>query len=207
MIKDIVFDLGGVLVPLNRRECVSAFNALGYNDFNSVINEYVQGGFFLDYEKGQISTRQFRDIIRENINAQQRDSVSDSDIDAAMKKFLDPVSEVNLDLLLALKMNFRVFLLSNTNPIAINAVESYFAREGKVMKDYFDHMFLSYEMQLVKPEKEIFERMLNEGNMCANETLYIDDSPVNIRMSESLGIVSGLYSPGADLADMVRRYL
>lgn len=207
MIKDIVFDLGGVLVPLNRRACVGAFNALGYDDFNSVIDEYVQGGFFLDYEKGEISTRQFRDIIRQNIKGQYRDSVTDNDIDDAMKKFLEPVTDVNLDLLIDLRKNYRVFLLSNTNPIAIKAVESYFARGGKVMKDYFDHMFLSYEMQLVKPEKEIFERMLNEGNMCAEETLYIDDSPANITMSENIGIVSGLYSPGTDLVEMVRRSL
>jgi putative hydrolase of the HAD superfamily len=207
MIKNIVFDLGGVLVPLNRSKCVNAFDAMGYDDFNSVINEYVQGGFFLDYERGKITTEQFRDIIRQNIDKENRPNVADSDIDDAMKKFLDPVSDVNLELLLSLRKNYRVFLLSNTNPIAINAAESYFAKEGRVMKDYFDHMFLSFEMNLVKPDKEIFERMLKEGNMKGDQTLYIDDSPANISTSEEIGIVSVLYSPGADLVETVRRYL
>lgn len=207
MIKNIVFDLGGVLVPLNRSRCVKAFKEIGYDDFNSVIDEYLQEGFFLDYERGKISSKQFRDIIRQNINTENRASVSDRDIDAAMKLFLDPVSDANLEFLFSLRKDYRVFLLSNTNPIAINAAKPYFAKKGREMEDYFEHMFLSYEMKLVKPEKEIFKRMLKEGNMKEGQTLYIDDSPANIRTSKELGIVSVLYSPGADLEELVRRYL
>ena len=84
MIKNIIFDLGGVIVGLDKQNCIDSFSAIGFDDFGRIINEYVQDGFFLDFEKGKIGSEEFRENIRKDIHG----IVSDEQIDSAMAAFL-----------------------------------------------------------------------------------------------------------------------
>lgn len=203
MIKNIVFDLGGVLVPLNRQACEDAFKNIGFNDFGRMLNEYVQGGFFLDYEKGLITTADFRNIIRSYIN----NEVSDIQIDFAMGSFLEKISESKLDFLLSLKERFRLFMLSNTNEIAMSVVRPFFKYDSHTISDYFEMLFLSYEMNMAKPDREIFVKMSEMGNMVAGETLFIDDSQMNIKSADSLGFKTLLFKPEMDLKEEVEKLI
>lgn len=207
MIKNIIFDLGGVLVPLNRNSCIKAFDDIGFDDFNSVLDEYLQGGFFLEYEKGAISTREFREIIRTHIDISVRDTITDNQIDMAMGAFLEPVAENVLNYIISIKNRYRIFLLSNTNPIAIEIVKPYFRIGTKAMDDFFEKMFLSYQMKDVKPNKEIFETLIDEAGLLTSETLFIDDSPANIETASGLGIQTLLFKPGSDLLELLNSLL
>ena len=203
MIKNIVFDLGGVLVPLNRRACEDAFHAIGFDDFGKILNEYVQGGFFLEYEKGAITTSEFRDILRSYIE----NEVTNDQIDYAMGSFLEIISEEKLDLLISLKSRYRLYMLSNTNEIAMAVVKPFFNKGNLTIDDYFDKLFLSYEMKMAKPDSEIFLKMAKDASFKVSETLFIDDSPANIQTAISLGFKTLLYNHDMDLKNEVEKLI
>lgn len=203
MIKNIVFDLGGVLVPLNRSACEDAFHAIGFEDFGKILNEYVQGGFFLEYEKGAITTGEFRDILRGYIE----NKVTNEEIDSAMGSFLEIISEDKLELLISLKGRFRLYMLSNTNEIAMNVVRPFFNKGNLTINDYFDHVFLSYEMRMAKPDSEIFEKMAIDAPFEPTETLFIDDSPANIQTAQELGFKTLLFNRDMDLKTEVEKLI
>ncbi|MHC1691005.1 MAG: HAD family hydrolase [Bacteroidales bacterium] len=200
MIKNIIFDLGGVIVGLDKQNCIDSFSAIGFNDFGRIINEYVQDGFFLDFEKGKIGSDEFRENIRKDING----IVSDEQIDSAMAAFLPGIPKERLDAIYSYRKRYRVFLLSNTNPIAINIVRPMFEISGRKMEDYFEKMFLSYEMKLAKPDEEIFRKVLTDTGISPDETLFVDDSKANLDTAEKLGIKTVLITQQHNLTEDLR---
>ncbi len=199
MIKNILIDLGGVIVKLDREKCVESFRNIGYVDFDKILNNYLQEGFFLDFEKGTITEGEFKDIIRANVGK----NVSDQEIDNAMGDFLTEISTKKLYDLIELRKKFKLYLLSNTNPVAIRKVDDLFRMSGYVFEDFFDKTFLSYQMKMVKPDTAIFVEVLKYANINAGETLFIDDSLVNLESAESLGINTMLLTYESDLLKSV----
>lgn len=203
MIKNIIFDLGGVIVRLDRKACVDSFRKIGFEDFGKILNDFVQHGFFLDFEKGIIDAAQFRDIIRKYIGGY----VSDENIDNAMADFLAEIPLYKLKLICRLKQSYKVYLLSNTNPIAMNQVRVLFRNCGYEMDDCFHKMFLSYEMKMAKPDAEIFEELVRETGIIPGESLFVDDGSLNIQTAESLGFQTLLASQECDLEKEVLNLL
>lgn len=207
MIKNIVFDLGGVLVGLNRKACTDAFSSIGFDGFGELLNDYIQGGFFLKYELGEVSTETFREWIRDHIKPELREDIKNSDIDRAMGAFLEKIPDTKLDLLLELRSHYRIFLLSNTNPIAMEVVKPYFKYKNLQFEDFFEQRFLSFEMGLAKPDREIFLTMAKMANIKLSETLFIDDSSINIKAAETLGIETLLFKDEMNLEIEVKKRL
>ncbi len=202
-IKNLLIDFGGVLVNLNRERCIRSFKTLGFEDIERLIDPYRQSGFFLQLEKGEITTERFREEVRQRISGR---SVTDQQIDEAWNSFLIDIPVSKLDLLLELRRQYAVFLLSNTNEIHWQwACTNGFAYKGFRAEDYFEKQFLSFEMGQVKPERDIFQTVLDQAGICSDETFFIDDSPENCRMAESMGIQT--YSPvqGEDWGHLFRR--
>ena len=98
-IKNLIVDFGGVLIDLDRQRCLENFRELGLQDVEHTLDIYHQQDFFQQYEKGLISSADFRNVIREKIG---RD-VADARIDAAWNSFLVSIPTYKLDLLLALR--------------------------------------------------------------------------------------------------------
>ncbi len=196
MIKNIVFDLGGVLVDLKRDACVEAFSKIGFDGFGDLLNNYIQGGIFLQYEKGEISTEMFREWIRDNINPANRIALKDSDIDRAMGAFLDKIPDFKLDLILELRSKYRVFMLSNTNPIALQVVKPFFNYKSLNFSAFFEKAFFSFEMGFAKPDSEIFIKMVEIAAIIPEETLFIDDFQKNIETAKMLGFKVLHYNSG-----------
>ncbi|PKP43364.1 MAG: HAD family phosphatase [Bacteroidetes bacterium HGW-Bacteroidetes-10] len=203
MIKNIIFDLGGVLVRLDKQRCIAAFTQIGHEDFGRIINEYFQEGFFMDYEKGTINTDEFRAYVRKGIVG----IATDAQIDEAMAAFLPEIPIEKLNALLDYKKSYRVFLLSNTNPVAIDTVKPMFEKGGFKMEEYFEKMYLSYEMKLAKPDIRIFEKVLEDSVLIPEETLFVDDSPVNLEAAQTLGIKTALILQENDLARDLEPFL
>jgi len=203
MIKNIIFDLGGVLVRLDKNACVESFRKLGFENFDKILNEFVQEGFFLDFEKGILTATEFRNYIRMNIDG----NVEDKDIDYAMADFLVEIPKNKLDTIYSLKNNYKVFLLSNTNPIAINAVKGFFEVDGRKMEDYFHKIFLSYEMKLAKPNIHIFEKVLEIAGINPQETLFVDDGLANLESASKLGYKTLLVTHESDLQKEINSLL
>ncbi|MDR0896105.1 MAG: HAD family phosphatase [Prevotellaceae bacterium] len=191
-IKNLIIDFGGVLIGLNRQRCLDNFTKLGLPNVEAMLDEYHQQDFFQKHEQGLISSTEFRDEIRKRIGRE----VSDKQIDDAWNSFLTGIPAYKLDLLLNLRSKYMVYLLSNTNAIHWQwACKHAFRYKGFRVEDYFDHIYLSYEMKRAKPDPAIFQQLLDETGIVPLQTLFIDDSTTNCRAAEALDIHT--YTPKA----------
>ena len=190
-IKNIIFDFGGVLIDLDKECCIRNFNALGINIENIVSTTHNKGAFE-ELEKGSITPEQFRGELRKMTSR----PVTDSQIDDAWISILQTVPQYKLDLLLQLRKKYRIYLLSNTNSIHFEYAKKHiFEKNGNTLNDYFDDCFLSYEIGMIKPDDEIFEYVLNEVQIFARETIFIDDSELNVE--SALRWCFSVYQPKA----------
>ncbi len=184
MIENILFDLGGVLLKLDREACIKSFTQIGFKNFGEILGDFVQDGFFLDFEKGLFDSYEFRKRVRTYIDTE----VSDKDIDMAMKSFLVEIPKDRLDYIASLKGKYGIYMLSNTNPIAVDIVREYFHDCGHDMDSLFDKLYLSYELKSAKPDPEIYKKVIADGKFNPAKTLFIDDSEKNLEVASSLGI-------------------
>ncbi|KAA6322836.1 HAD family phosphatase [termite gut metagenome] len=184
-IKNLLIDFGGVLVNLDRQACLNNFKSIGIEDIASFIDPYRQQGAFMQLEKGLITLSEFRDELREL----SKKPVTDEQIDDAWNSFLVDIPVSKLDLLLKLREQYVVYLVSNTNLIHWEwACQNAFPHKGFRVEDYFDKQFLSFEMHCAKPEVELFQKVLEETAIIPEETLFIDDAEANCKAAQSLGI-------------------
>jgi HAD superfamily hydrolase (TIGR01509 family) len=188
--KNIIFDLGGVILNLDFTRTEKAFAELGLTDFDSIYSKSKQQAVFDVFEKGEMSASQFRNEMRKYLN----ENISDKQIDTAWNAMLLDLPKARLNLLAKLKKDHSLFLLSNTNEIHYNSFTSYFAKEHQ-MKD-LSHIFIkeyfSHQIGKRKPDAEIFEYVLNENALDPTQTLFIDDSIQHIEGAKKCG-VNGLW--------------
>jgi putative hydrolase of the HAD superfamily len=195
-ISTLIFDLGGVIVDLDLAKCIQNFKELGLENIEQYLSNFGQKDFFMQFEKGQIGIPAFRNEIRKLAGTE----LSDAQIDKAWCSFLTQIPVEKLHLLSELKKKYRLLLLSNTNPLHIEtAVAAEFSKTGKTMQDFFDKCYLSYEMGMVKPDVEIFEALLTDAQVKAEECLFLDDGKKNIDTAAALGIQTYWVKPNENL--------
>lgn len=197
-ITTLVFDLGGVIVDLDWDRCVNNFREIGVSEMDSLISTTLQKGFILEYERGEISSDDFRAEVRKYTT----DRVSDKEINHAWTSLLVHAPEEKLQLLLDLKKKYRIFMLSNTNELSFNfCKDSFFSKNGHQIEDYFDKCYLSYEMGMNKPDADIFEALLNDAGLKAEECLFLDDGIHNIKTASELNFKTEYIEPYSDPKD------
>lgn len=200
--KNLLFDLGGVILDLKREDCVRAFEALGMTDAANVFGEYSQTGVFLALEEGQIGVDEFHSKVKKDLPC----GVTDEQIDEAFGCFLVGIPMARLDALMKLREKYNVYLLSNTNPIHINGrIKQYFCAGGKSMSDYFDGVVLSYEAKAAKPSIKIFEYAMSHLGIIPQETLFLDDSQKNLDAALTCGFGTALVKPGEEFVEVLKR--
>lgn len=203
MIKNLLFDLGGVIMDIRRENAVAALEKIGMKNANDFLGEYSQKGPFLQLEEGTISPEEFRIEIRKYISTE----VSDADIDAAFCKFLIGIPLHRLEELRELRKDSKIYMLSNTNPIMWNTrIAEEFRQEGLEMKDYFDGIVTSFEAKSIKPEKQIFETAICKCNIKPEETIFLDDSQKNLDTASKLGFETILVAPGSEFYTLIKGY-
>ncbi len=186
--RNIIVDLGGVLTGLDRLRCIEAFKNIGAGAIAGYVDECRQEDFFHDLEVGNTDTGEFCEAVR---RACQGCDATDEAVCDAWNALLTGIPQHRLDMLLELKRDHRLVLLSNTNPIHWHKAEAeYFSAGGHAVSDYFEQVFLSYRMHLVKPDEEIFRRVLRETGFAPSDTLFIDDSAANRAAAMRLGIAA-----------------
>ncbi|MDE7474546.1 MAG: HAD-IA family hydrolase, partial [Duncaniella sp.] len=112
-----------------------------------------------------------------------------------------------LESLRELARDYRICLLSNTNPIMMNGkIAEEFRKEGREMADYFDGIFTSYEARCCKPGKEIFDYAEREGGLVPSETLFFDDSQSNVDAARSFGFKAVLVRPGDEFTTLLSEF-
>lgn len=184
-IKNIIFDLGGVLVGLDKNRCVEAFRKIGADDIAYFVDEHRVESLFFDSEVGNISQAVFCQRVRELT----KKDIPDKDIVWAWNELLTGIPDFKKECLLRLNNYYRLFLLSNTNVMHwTKCAQDFFPFHGWGVNDYFEQVFLSYEMHLIKPSEEIFKSVLDEAGIMAEQTLFVDDSADNCRAAREVGI-------------------
>lgn len=204
MIKNLLFDLGGVIIDLCRMNCVKAFEELGMSDANSLLGEYSQAGVFAGIENGSLTRKEFCAQIREIIGK----DLSDEQVCTAFKKFLVDLPSYRLEHLEQLHKDYKMYMLSNTNPIMWNdMILTYFTQLGKDVNYYFDGVARSYKMGAMKPDLAVFRWVIDNFGIIPEETLFFDDSQTNLDAAAQLGFKTLLVSPGTEFLDLFNEYI
>lgn len=194
-IKNIIFDFGGVLVDLNKARCLEAFAQLGFTQAADMIDAYSQQGVFGQLEDGTISSAEFCTEVRRITGC----SVSDEELLHAWNLFLVGIPTWKLEALIELRKHYPIYLLSNTNESHwFHAVQHFFPYKQWCVDDYFDRIFLSYELNQVKPGSDIFRTVIAQTGVNPEETLFIDDAVANCATARSLGLHTYQPHPSED---------
>lgn len=191
MIKNLIFDFGGVLIPISEHKTKLAFQELGASD---ELRNNME--IFHQYEKGEISTTEFE----KGLQAFLFRKVFLKDIGVAWNALIDtPLPENSVELLQKLKKKYRLFLLSNTNELHINAIK----KEAGLFKykqftRQFEKIYYSFEVGMRKPDREIFDLVLEENDLKVEETFYIEDSNSHIQTAGEIGLKYWEFDPASD---------
>ncbi len=186
---NLLFDFGGVLVDLDKERCIRAFQTIGF-DIRPLIGTYAQAGILSSLERGQSTIPQFCDELR---NMTDRPDLSNEQIIHAWEQYLTGVPSDRLDLLLKIKQHYPIHILSNTNEVHWGMAENdYFRYQGHTVHDFFDKIFLSYELGVEKPSPAIYEAVVKGIGCPPEEILFFDDSEVNCEAARQCGLQARL---------------
>lgn len=184
MIKNLLFDLGGVIMNIRKENCITAFTELGLADAASYFGDFSQKEPFESLESGHITVAEFHNIMHTLLP----ENVTNARIDNAFQKFLIGIPLERLQQLRKLRKKFNLFLLSNTNPIMWKGfIATQFAQEGLTVRDYFDGITTSFNAKALKPSPQIFEYASRTMEIEPGETLFLDDSQANCDAAIELG--------------------
>ncbi len=184
-IRNIAFDLGGVVLALSYEKAIRMFEEIGLKDARQRLDAFEQKGIFGDLESGRISTEDFRRELSLLIGKE----LTMDDCYQAWHGYVDYVPKQNLEAILSLRsLGYKVCLLSNTNPFMMQWADKDFDGEGHPIGYFFDALYLSYECKVMKPRREIFEMMLKGQQALPEETLFVDDGPRNVEAAKALGM-------------------
>lgn len=182
--KAIIFDLGAVILNINYQNTIDEFTKLGVNNAATFYSKKVQTNLFNQIETGMISSNEFLKALQKetkNANINQ--------VEKAWNAMLLDLPEERIQLIEKLKNNYSIYLLSNTNAIHIDAIKKQLGnRKWLAFCKLFDKMYLSHELGLRKPDVKIFEYILKEQKLKAEEVFFIDDSPQHIASAKKIGI-------------------
>ena len=201
----LLFDLGGVIMEIDRLRAVKAFQRLGMADADAFFDPYCQRGLFLQLEQGAITPDEFRNAVRPLFSQ----AISDSEIDDGLMQFLIGIPAERLQRLQALRQSgCRVFLLSNTNAIMWNAfISSEFRKLGGDFSTYFDGGVTSFEAKCCKPDSRIYRIAAEKLGLNPSETVFFDDGMANVEAARALGFQAEHVTADNDFMTLTAKYL
>lgn len=205
MIRNLIFDLGGVIITLDPEEALRRFKSLGLENAEEQMDAYTQMGIFGLLEEGKISAETFLEELSRQVGRE----VTYDECRHAWLGYAKEVPQRNLDALLRLRSEgYRLILLSNTNPYMMSWVRSpEFDGHGHGIDYYMDACYLSYQLGVMKPDTEFFHKVLVTEKIMASETLFLDDGPRNVAVASQMGIRTFCPENGADWTSKLYEYL
>ncbi len=186
MIKNIILDLGGVVINIDYQLTIKAFEEIGIPDARNFYSQQQQTNLFDLLETGNISENNFRNEIRKFA----RINLPDEEIDHAWNAMLLDFPPKRLETLKQLKSRYKTFLLSNTNSIHFRAYTHTLQKKigKKNLSDYFHKEYYSHLIHRRKPHPETFRFVMDDQKLLPQETLFIDDSEQHIRGAKSVNL-------------------
>jgi len=199
-IKNIIFDYGNMIINLSIDATYQAFKKLGTDDFANEWEAINNSNLFPKYERGDISTIEFREILKTALPK----TVKNEEIDWAWNQILKDMPYRRIELLKNIRTNYKTFLLSNSNEIHFLQYSKSLLKEFGI--DNFNHLFdkayFSFKENLLKPEAEFYKKTLKDNNLKPEETLFIDDMEQNTIAASNQQIKTIWLKKGIDICDL-----
>ncbi len=185
-IKNLIFDLGGVILDLSVDDTLRSFSTLSGIEKSKVAQLFASSREFASYEKGEISDDVFRDFVRDLYKI----DASDEELDSCWNAMLLGFPLKKLQLLETLKTKYTVYLLSNTNNIHLDFINHTLLSKTThaSLDDFFHRAYYSHRMKKRKPDAEIFNQVLEEEGLEPEQTLFLDDNLSNVKGASIVGI-------------------
>lgn len=182
-ISTIIFDWGGVITNIDYQATIRAFQKLGHPS----IHKYFGGNhgidLFLRLEKGLAEPAEIYEKMIQDIGH----PVSIKSLNNAFCAMLSDTPPQRITILKELHQKFKLCLLSNTNIIHTDFFRNHFQKKMKFdFVNLFDKVYYSNQIGMRKPDCEIFEHVMSENRLRPRETLFIDDTEINILTASSL---------------------
>jgi len=185
-IRSVIFDLGGVILPIDYQLTLKKFEEIGFTNFQQTFTQAAQSNLFDKLDKGLISPTAFRNEVR-TLAAKD---ITDADIDAAWNAMLLDFIPSRLRVLEQVKRCCNTYLLSNTNEIHYAIyIKQLQAQTGLTsLAQFFDKEYYSHLIHMRKPDAAPFELILRENNLTPGETLFIDDTLQHVEGARRVGL-------------------
>ncbi len=199
-IKNIIFDFGGVIINIDPLSVVSELQNMGYKNILKLHEKLLADNAYVKLELGTLSPAEFRQIIKDFLGG----NLSDQQIDFAWNSIIKDIPPGRIELLEKVRKNYKSFLLSNSNEIHYEYYNDYVKKNFSYenLSSLFDKAYYSFKMRLYKPDPVIFQKILKENDLKASETIFIDDTRVNVDAANELGIKGYHLDDGIDVRDL-----
>lgn len=212
MIRNIIFDFGGVIINIDPQSVLNELNKQGHDNLPELHQHLLFNNAYVRLETGELSPAGFREMIRSRLGK----PATDRQIDQAWNAIIKDIPHERIRMLEKARKEYGVYLLSNTNPIHYDHYNHYI-RENfgyQLLDDLFDKAYYSFRLQLYKPDTRIFDHVVGDAGITPGETLFIDDNPENVKAAVRIGLkgihladgmeVTNLFS-GGKLRESVRQ--
>jgi len=185
-IDSIIFDLGMVIIDLDMEATSDRFKELFGSSYEESMTKLREKRHFEDYETGVIDSETFVNGIQGLL----ADKGKEQHIVSAWNAMLKTIPEAHFRILKAAMANYRTFCLSNTNALHIDFIYEYLQRTHQIenLDGFFEKVYLSHEMGMRKPDVAIFEFVIDQHQLDASRTLFIDDTAGHLKGARSAGL-------------------
>ncbi len=201
-IKNIIFDLGAVLIDIDLSKTACAFDILFKNNYTKIKQALDAEQFFQKQETNEVTENIFYKKIIQYSNS----TITQEQVQDAWNALLGEIPDTRLKMLEALRPNYNLYLLSNTNSIHLNHIRAYLKKEKNIsdFDAYFKKAYYSHLIGLRKPGTEIYEFVLRDAQLNPSETFFIDDNAKNIQGANAVGIQTLLHDPKNEIDQVLR---
>ena len=198
-VKNIIFDLGGVIMEIDINHTLNAFSEMGLKNIREHFRHGFAASFFSDHEAGRISDENFLKEIKKLLPGE----VSDEAVIDAWNALVLYFPPERIALLKALRKKYRVFLFSNTNAIHHQKFnEIYRETFSGELESLFEKAYFSHVLGHRKPETTGFELIIQENGLNPEETLFVDDALINVEGATKAGLRAIYLPPGFYITDI-----
>ena len=198
-VKNIIFDLGGVILTIDLRKTQDAFTALGLKNIDEVFRMGHIDSFFKSYETGAIDDAAFIESVQNMAGIKLAPQI----VIEAWNALLIEFPPERIDFLKKIRSKYRLFLLSNTSALHHTRFHEIFKQEfGGSLDDLFDKAYYSHIIKLHKPDTASYKLIIDENRLDPAETLFIDDSAANVEGGERAGLKGIHLTPGKTILEL-----
>lgn len=203
-VKNIIFDLGGVLLNIDPKKTIEAFGRLGMEQLIGDKGLSYDHDIFYLMEQGKVTPEEFRNGVRQLIPTE----VADDQIDTAWTAMLLDFPANRVELVKNLRKKYKIYLFSNTNAIHVAKYQANFkSQHGFNVSSLFEIDFYSNEIGYRKPSPESFQEIIRLSGINPEDSVFIDDSLPNVEAAIGCGLKGYWLEPGQKIEEVFQELL